>query len=492
MPDRVNLTRAAIERIALPSTVKRVDVLDSVVAGLRLQVTANGSRTWYFRGRVQGVQRMVRIGRWPDVTTEQARASARRIIGMVAEGIDPQAEKRRRAMSGLTMDDLFATWLEEHAKLRKRTWAADEKLWRNHCRGPLGSRRANELTPEEVRRWHARLGTKIEKPAKKAPAAATEADAGSGPDEVQVDVEAGAGVEVEVMAGAAPAGSTGGGRMTKDGKKPSKRTKRVERGPYIANRALALMRTVCNYAPARVWGPDGNPCRGVSMFPEQSRERFLNAAELRRLFEVLRLEPDHKVRDLVLLLLYTGARRRNVQSMRWDALDLEGDRVWTIPAEEAKGGQAMRIPLSEEAIEVLRLRWQEREQLKEEHRHRDSPWVFPAVRGEGPMKDSRDAWDRIRKAAGIEDVRLHDLRRTLGSWQAAAGASLPIIGRSLGHTSLQATQVYARLDLDPVRASIQAATKAMRRAEATRQSQGSNGTLANETSVGTPKEDPQQ
>ena len=77
------------------------------------------------------------------------------------------------------------------------------------------------------------------------------------------------------------------------------------------------------------------------------------------------------------------------------------------------------------------------------------------------MTDPKAAWDRVRERAGLPDVRMHDLRRTLGSWQAATGASLPVIGKSLGHKSTAVTQVYARLDLDPVRLSVNTAVAAM-------------------------------
>jgi integrase len=75
--------------------------------------------------------------------------------------------------------------------------------------------------------------------------------------------------------------------------------------------------------------------------------------------------------------------------------------------------------------------------------------------------EPKTAWKRILTRAGIQDLRIHDLRRTLGSWQAATGASLPIIGKSLGHKSLGATQIYARLNLDPVRESLNKATDAL-------------------------------
>jgi integrase len=87
--------------------------------------------------------------------------------------------------------------------------------------------------------------------------------------------------------------------------------------------------------------------------------------------------------------------------------------------------------------------------------------VFPGRGRSGHVMEPKSAWKRILKRAELADLRLHDLRRTLGSWQAATGASLPIIGKSLGHNSLQATKIYAQLDLDPVRAAVTQATDAM-------------------------------
>lgn len=87
-------------------------------------------------------------------------------------------------------------------------------------------------------------------------------------------------------------------------------------------------------------------------------------------------------------------------------------------------------------------------------------WVFPGTGKTGHLVTPRKAWLEVLEAAGLdEDLRIHDLRRTLGSWQARAGASLQVIGKSLGHKSQQATAIYSRLDLDPVRASVEGAVR---------------------------------
>jgi integrase len=90
-----------------------------------------------------------------------------------------------------------------------------------------------------------------------------------------------------------------------------------------------------------------------------------------------------------------------------------------------------------------------------------SEWIFPSRNGEGHAVEAAKAWQRIRLRAGLPDVRLHDLRRTLGSWLAAQGHGLPLIGRALNHSSMAATQVYARLDLDPVREALEQNSKLM-------------------------------
>ena len=113
----------------------------------------------------------------------------------------------------------------------------------------------------------------------------------------------------------------------------------------------------------------------------------------------------------------------------------------------------MHVPLVPEAVEVIRSRV-----IAAKGRE----WVFPGRHGKGHLSDVRKPVKKIFDAAGFKDVRLHDLRRTFGSWQAANGSSELLIGKSLGHRNTRSTAVYARLNLDPVRQSVERATNAMR------------------------------
>jgi integrase len=215
-----------------------------------------------------------------------------------------------------------------------------------------------------------------------------------------------------------------------------------------ANRVLALVSSVFGKAISFGLWEKANPCIGINHFPEQSRDRFLSGDELRRFFEALAQEPNGTARDYFLASLFTGARRTNVLEMKWADIDFDA-ATWRIG--RTKNGTPQTVALVEPVMEILRDR---RERI-------DSLFVFPGAGRTGHLVEPKKAWMRICKAAGIEGVRIHDLRRTMGSWQAMTGASLPVIGKSLNHKNASTTQIYARLDLDPVRSSMEKAASAM-------------------------------
>ena len=135
--------------------------------------------------------------------------------------------------------------------------------------------------------------------------------------------------------------------------------------------------------------------------------------------------------------------------MSWNDINFT-ENSWKI--QETKNGESQTIHLSEQVLFIL----------KKRNLEKSSEWVFLShTSASGHIEEPKKAWKRILKAAGINDLRIHDLRRTLGSWQAATGANSYIIGKSLGHKTQQATAIYARLNLDPVRESVNKATGAM-------------------------------
>ena len=218
--------------------------------------------------------------------------------------------------------------------------------------------------------------------------------------------------------------------------------------PTTANRLLALLSSVFGRAAEFGLWEGGNPCASVRRFPEQSRDRFLSGDELRRFFEALEQEPNDTARDFFSVALLTGARRSNVLEMKWADLDLDA-ATWRIG--RTKNGTPQTVALVEPVVELLR----------ERKRQASSVFVFPGKGATGHLVEPKKGWTRICKAAGIEGARIHDLRRTMGSWQAKTGASLPVIGKSLNHKNQSTTAIYARLDLDPVRSAMEKAAAAM-------------------------------
>lgn len=228
---------------------------------------------------------------------------------------------------------------------------------------------------------------------------------------------------------------------------------REESGPYAANDTLAFLSSLFRYAER--FGFRGvNPCRFIDRFPEQERERYLLPEEFPRWYAAVQELRVSESRDFLLLALWTGVRREAVLSMRWEDVDLSA-KMWRIPAESDKGKRTVLIYLSDVACEILQRRFDAND---------GSPWVLPSRNGSasGHYADPKSAWNRVLELSGISDLRIHDLRRTLGSWMAEGGTSLPIIGKTLGHKSLQATRIYARLGGNAVRDAVNAATEAMR------------------------------
>ena len=220
----------------------------------------------------------------------------------------------------------------------------------------------------------------------------------------------------------------------------------IENGMYQANRTLERLKSMYNRAID--WGWEGtNPCNGIKKNKEVKRDRFLRPDELPRFFTALQNETNEVARNYIWMLLLTGARKTNVLAMRWEEIDFALG-MWRIP--DTKNGEPVNIPLVSAAIELLN------------SIERKNEWVFPSpILPNGHLQDPKKAWNRILTEANISDLRIHDIRRTLGSYQAIMGTSLNIIGKSLGHKSQASTQIYARLTTDPVRKSMEDATNKM-------------------------------
>lgn len=374
---KFNFTKAAIEALPVPEKGWRY-YYDLKVHGLGVGVGSTGKKSFILYRKINGKPERITLGRYPDLTIEQARGKASEINSDIAKGLNPN-EVKRGSKAELTFADLFAEYLERHSKPRKKTWTEDVSQFKIYLAKPLGNKKLSVIDRSSIASIHSSI--------------------------------------------------TKAGHAT------------------TANRVKALVSSVYGWAiSAGLW--HSNPATGIKLNKEKSRERFIQGNELPRFFQALADEQNDTMRDYFLVSLLTGARRANVLAMRWADVNL--DRAeWLI--QDTKNGTPHTVTLSPEVVKVLRNRKQTDGTI----------FVFPGIGKTGHLMEPKKGWKRILERAGIDNLRIHDLRRTLGSWQAKTGASLAIIGKSLNHKNQNTTAIYARLDLDPVRASVNKATSAM-------------------------------
>ncbi|HUE70596.1 MAG TPA: site-specific integrase [Pirellulaceae bacterium] len=221
----------------------------------------------------------------------------------------------------------------------------------------------------------------------------------------------------------------------------------TDSGHYLANRIVSLVKAIY-YSASKPERPVANPAAGLTTFAEESRERFLEADEMPRFWAAVEAESSEKVRDFIKLALFTGQRKTNVLQMKWADVDLARG-LWIIP--QTKTGRH-EVPLSAPALEILNRRKAAAD---------GSEYVLPGRHGREHLKDPMRQWRSILSAAGIQHLRIHDLRRSLGSWQTATGSNTAIVGKTLGHVRPETTAIYSRVTLQTVRESIDTAGAAI-------------------------------
>ena len=423
------LTDEFIQNAPIPTPPSRFYFADSKERGMGVYTTPNGAKTFYLRKRVKGKDERLVIGCAKILTVEKARAKARLLKEQIMDGLDPTAERKRAKFREWTLGAHFKDYIEVYAKNHNKTWKLDQKETERFF-SDWFPRYMVDITRFEVQRRYHRIAE--------------------------------------------------------------------ENGMFHANRTIDRLRSIYNKAIEWGWQGD-NPARFIKRFREPVRERFIQPEEMPYLLQSLDNEPSITARDYFWLALLTGARKTNLLTMRWDQINWNRE-TWCIP--DTKNGEPVLLPLMDKAIAIL----------KERKEFVTAEWVFPSIRnGENHFINAKRAWRRIvcratiyqwyaddrmkpiidgcqmilgkdnynnlwmklirEKAAnagielptGLMDTRIHDIRRTFGSYQAINGTNLLVIGRSLGHKCEKSTRVYARLSLDPVRASIKQATDKMLR-----------------------------
>jgi integrase len=223
-------------------------------------------------------------------------------------------------------------------------------------------------------------------------------------------------------------------KVTKDG------------GPYIANRMHSVVRRLFNLAV--LWRMrTQNPAKGVERNPEYNRRRYLSGEELTRLTAALAAHPDKQAANVLRVLLLTGCRRGEALSMRWADIDL-AEGIWSKPPSSTKQKAHHQVPLSAPVRQLLA--GIQAEQLAKNPKGELGEFVFPSHGNSGHRIELKYDWADLCEAAGIDGLRMHDLRHSFASQLASGGASLPLIGALLGHSSPITTARYSHLLRSPL------------------------------------------
>ena len=349
---------------------------DRELSGFGVRVYPSGTKVYVAQTRAQGKSTRIALGRHGVISADQARRRAAMLIARIKAGEDPYPTPSAAATRP-TVENLAERYLAEHVAVRCKPRTAEAYRWlvAKFVLPELGALSIETVEREHIAALHHR-----------------------------------------------------------------------HRGtPYQANRILEVVRKMFNLAEA--WGlrKDGaNPCRFVEKYKEHKRERFLTEEEFRRLGQVLSEVETEGSETLsavtaIRLLMLTGCRLGEVQTLRWENVDLKAGEL-RLP--DSKTGARM-APLSRAAAGVLAAL----------PHNPDNPWVIAGRKPGSHLTDLQHPWRRIRARAGLSDVRIHDLRHSFASRALALGESLPMIGKLLGHTQVQTTARYAHLARDSVKAS---------------------------------------
>ena len=218
---------------------------------------------------------------------------------------------------------------------------------------------------------------------------------------------------------------------------------------WNANKVAGLIRAIYNHAAKHVKTPLANPIKGLKMFDTPGRERYLTVEEFPRFVAAL-AETPQPWRDFFRMLMLTGVRLNNMLSARFDQFDLTHAR-WTIAGADHKNKKTHSMPLPQEAVEIVRRRLAAVP--------KGCPWLWPATgkrhSESGHITHVGEPWSDLCERAEITDLRRHDMRHTLASWMVMSGEGLPIVGKQLGHVSMQSTQKYAHLATEATRSALE-------------------------------------
>lgn len=397
---KLRLTKTAVA--SAPATGKRYIIWDSDFAGFGVRVEPSGVKTFLVRYRADGggrsaPQRSVSIGRFGNLTVEEARKEAKKVLGRIAIGEDPAGDRssKRKEMKIADLVDLYEAegcYIQRGVRQGEPMKPLSKQYTigrlRHHVVRLLGHKRVTELTAGDIERFFR-------------------------------DVEL--------------------GRSRKDEKKGHRKRIVVRGGPGAARKAFRDLSAMYSFAVRRGL-IDRNPCeKAVVRKTDGRRTRFLSLAEVRKLGEACdALEQEGlnpKALNITRLWILTGCRRQEIVELKWSEIDFE--RGLLILA-DTKTGRSVR-PIANVALDLIR----------GIDRDPETDFVFPADGEEGYFQGTKKLWPRIVRKAGLEGVTPHTLRHTMGAISTSTGEALAMTGAILGHANIRSTMIYAHVEMDP-------------------------------------------
>ncbi|WP_192385782.1 tyrosine-type recombinase/integrase [Mesorhizobium silamurunense] len=410
MPKRsqIRITKMKVDALS-PGT----QLWDSEISGFGVVANAH-SKSYKLKYYHKGRQRMLTIGvHGSPLTVDQARKQALIYKAQQQSGEDPATVKQ---VVGVTVEALCAEYMEKHASVMKKAGSAhmDQANINNHVQPLLGKMAVSDVTSADIETF--KLAVKSGKTAPDDPKAVQKRQRGGSP---------------------------------------------VKGGTGVANRCLALLSKMFNLA--ETWGlrpKKSNPVSGVTKFKERAKERFLTVDEINRLTTHLdKLEDEGELGmqfpvALIRLLMMTGARCGEIQTLKWSMVDIDGGWL-NLPDSKT---DRKSILLSKQAVKLLRGL----------PKVTGNPYVIIGGKDGKHLQNIRKPWMKIRSAVGLDDVRIHDLRHSFASIAAAEGIDLLTIGKMMGHKNSATTQRYAHLTDDHLRKASQSVGDALDRASVPR------------------------
>ena len=392
------ISKRSVDALQCTGPADRVFLWDDALAGFGVCALRSGKKSYVAQYRKDGRTRRVALGDHGRLTPDEARSAAKKVLGLVEGGGDP-VEERRAARAVRSFRDVAEDFMTLHVepKRRARTLEGYRSLLHRHVLPAIGCKRIVDIRRKDVAHMHATISREA---------------------------------------------------------------------PGAANRALSLVSAVWEWAARREIVPDAdNPARKLERNPEARRERFLTPEEFGRLGEALRQAetvglpwavddtkpgrkhlpaPENRLTKAdpfaiaaIRLLILTGARLQEILTAQWSWVDL-GRGVIFLPSTKT-GAKPLYLSAAAQSV------------LAAIPRIADNPYIIVGSREGAPRADLKKPWAAIRRAAGLDGLRIHDLRHSYASVGAGSSLGLPIIGKLLGHSQPATTARYAHLDADPMR-----------------------------------------